>query len=69
MARIQNIKAGDYVYYHQKPPGANYSNTIPCIVDKVNRKTLVLNDGFRKYRNVSPSNVELQSEHPTYIGK
>lgn len=56
---MTKFKKGDYVYY-RKVLGEHF-NTIPCIVLRVNKKTVVLDDGFQIYRNIRFSSIELQA--------
>lgn len=61
---MEKFKKGDFVYYYQNVDGI--TNTIPCEVVKVNKKTLVLDDGFDTYRNIRFSSCIYQIEHPSY---
>ena len=56
---VHKFKKGDYVYY-RRVTGECF-NTIPCEVVKVNKKTVVLDDGTEIYRNIRFSSIELQT--------
>lgn len=62
---MKKFKKGDFVYYYKK--SGLYTDTVPCQVVKVNKRTLVLEDGFDTYRNIRFSSCVHQSEHPSYI--
>ena len=63
----RKFKIGDRVYYTRNY--GTYTDTLPCEITAVNKKTVNLNDGWEDYRNVRLSSIVLQSEEPSHINK